>query len=510
MPPRKPTDAPQQALSRLEQEALVKELASRQGAFASGVEDATDLRDDQDAAYLDEMHPKQRAFAVSKAKRKVARCGRRSGKTTALLYITKTFQRLYPGATIVYVTLTRDQAASNFWRPLKQMNARFRMGMEFNEQKLQATCPNGCVIKLVGAADSDQIEKLRGDKYPLVMIDEVASFKAHLAELVLDVLDAALGDYDGTLILAGSPKESSGFFFEACTGLAPGWETHHWNITDNSKFPRWTNKKTGQPVANWQDRAITFLAEKAKELGETSARFIREQLGEFYTDTDAQYFKFRPAMNAAETLPPGGWLYALGVDFGATDPTAFVVLAVSPHSAAMYVVYTYSKTNMLDTEIAQKIRDIEARWPVFKKVADFAGKQFVMSLNARYSLGLTAAKKGERLDQIEMLNSDFLTGRMKVLNSEVEFQGELTTVVWNAERTGPAPTRNVGHHADRHDALRYVWNSVIGMAGKLAGEPDAAAELVAELTPNSMDPFEAEVMERAKQSQENEYNYEEF
>lgn len=482
-----------------EREALLREYAARKGLFSAAVDPHADVRAAQQDEFLNELHPKQRAFVESPAKRKIARCGRRAGKTAALLYIFMQYGRRFPNATLPYVTLTRDQARRNFWRPLKQLNQRFRLGMDFNEQRLVAKFPNGAEITLVGAQDSDAIEKLRGDKFPLVAIDEIGSFKPHVEELVLDVLDAALGDYDGTMLLTGTPpRVPAGFFFDAAS--SGDWECHHWNILDNSKFPQWAGKP------DWEDHAKAYLERKAKQLGEHSPVFIREQLGEFYQDQDAQYFKFKPGRNTFAVLERRNWLCGLGIDFGYEDPTAFVVLAASPFDDNLYVVETFAKSKMTDLEIVAKVVELEQRYNIVKRVVDFAAKQYVVSLNQRYSLNLVAANKGDRLQQIDLLNSDFLTGKLKIADTEQEFQKELLSVVWDEDHTGPAPTRQMGHHADRHDALRYIWSAMQAYRGKLIGDPEGAKELE-QVLESKIDPWEQEAQDRMARQRED-YRYE--
>jgi hypothetical protein len=461
-----------------EREALVAELARRQGKQAAPMAPA--IAPETEEAFLADLHPKQLAFVQDGARRLLACTGRRGGKTVALLYLTMRAIRRYPGATIPYIGLSREQCRKNFWKPLVQLNARYGLGLEFNRQKYIATAPNGAEVNLIGADNESEIDKLRGDKFPLVMIDEAGSFGSHLEELVEDALDAALGDYDGQIVMTSSPPVvPAGFFYDAVTGVRAGWSTHTWTVEDNSKFPQWT----GQP--DWQARAKAYLVRKAAQFGPESPKFLREYLGQLTYDQTALYYKFAQERNTFTELPKKDWRYGLGLDVGYEDNTAFVVIAACPRTQKMYVVETFAKPKMLDEEIAAKIRELDAKYSLIKRVADFSQKQFVMGLNVKYQCRLMAAEKQDKLAQIELLNSDFLTGRILVNAREREFCKELATVCWNKDHDGPQETRHLGHHADRHDALRYIWRAMLPYRGRqerddTPPDPTGDARLVAE------------------------------
>lgn len=463
-----------------EREALVAELARRQGKRAAPK--APTIAPETQEAFLADLHPKQFDFVQDGARRLLACTGRRGGKTVALLYLTMRAIRRYPGATIPYIGLSREQCRKNFWKPLVQLNARYGLGLEFNRQKYIATAPNGAEINLIGADNESEIDKLRGDKFPLVMIDEAGSFGTHLEELVEDALDAALGDYDGQIVMTSSPPVvPAGFFYDAVTGARAGWAIHKWTVLDNAHFPRWA----GQP--DWHSQALAYLDKKADQFGRSSPKFKREYLGELAYDETALYYKFDPARNTYTELPNRDWRYGLGLDVGYEDNTAFVVIAVSPRTQKMYVVETFAKPKMLDEDIATKIRELDTKYTLTKRVADFSQKQFVMGLNLKFQCRLVAAEKQNKLAQVELLNSDFITGKLLVNNEEHEFCHELTTVCWNKAHDGPQETRHLGHHADRHDALRYIWRAMLPFRGRQETvsahtAPSEEARLVAEET----------------------------
>jgi len=86
------------------------------------------------------------------------------------------------------------------------------------------------VIYLVGAdSNEDERQKLLGQKFVLVVIDEAQAFGIDLRQLVYGVLKPAVADYRGTIILTGTPGNPiKGLFFDVTNGREAGWSGHRW------------------------------------------------------------------------------------------------------------------------------------------------------------------------------------------------------------------------------------------------------------------------------------------
>ena len=86
------------------------------------------------------------------------------------------------------------------------------------------------MIYLVGAdSNEDERQKLLGQKFVLVVIDEAQAFGIDLRQLVYGVLKPAVADYRGTIILTGTPGNPiKGLFFDVTNGREAGWSGHRW------------------------------------------------------------------------------------------------------------------------------------------------------------------------------------------------------------------------------------------------------------------------------------------
>lgn len=429
---------------------------------------ANDRDMERQHAFLRSLFPEQLAFVLDPSKRKAAQCGRRSGKTVGLIFLGLKAQREYPGCTIPYIALDRESAKRLFWRPLKQIDKQFGFGLRFNETHLHATAPNGSVIWLIGAKDEDDIEKLRGDRYPLVMVDESASFKSHIEALVEEVVEPALEDLDGTLVLVGTPgRVPAGLFYQVTNGLKPGWSTHRWTVLQNSRFPRWNDSPA------WQQDAVKWLEalRRRKNWSVDDPIYRREWLGEWVEDRESTVYRFQRERNTFVQLPESrDWLNVMGIDFGYNDPTAFSIGTFSPTQMDYYVLETWEKKEMLADDVAARVRQYEEKYGEFiRKVGDSSGKQFFTELNQRKGLNIHTAERKAKLDFIEHMNSDFLQGRIKVRHGD-PLCDDYQRLIWNADRTGEHE-RRPNHRAD---STLYAWRESRHWAGKLE-EPGPAA-----------------------------------
>lgn len=406
------------------------------------------------AELVDATHEKQRAFVLDDSERIVAIPGRRGGKTVGIkIRLVRALRQR--GGISAYIALTRPTAERLMWQPLKDLNREYSLGLEFREQKLQVYDPtSGGELWLVGADDKREREKLRGHAFVEVAMDEAGSFGPYLSYLIDDVLDPALEDYGGTLLLVGTPPAAcAGPFFEASTGImGDRWSRHHWTVLDNSKFPRWVD------APDWQEQARAWLDRYMSDRGwdEDNPIFRREWLGEWYKDADSLVYKYRADRNAYDKLPAGvsQWQHLLGVDLGYDDATAFVVLAFSVEDPRAYVVEAWKRSGMIASEVAAEIADYKSKYNPRRIVVDSGGlgKMVVEEFKRRYSLPVFPAQKNAKFDYIEHLNADLIAGNL-LIPRDHELGEEWSLLQWDENR------RKEDERFENHlaDACLYAW-----------------------------------------------------
>lgn len=201
----------------------------------------------------DHLFKEQLAFVEDTSPFKVGMCSRRAGKSTGcaadLVYTAVD----HPLCTALYVTGARTDAKKIVWAEVKRFNDVHSLGGVPNESELAMSFPNGSVVRLAGAKDDAAVEKIRGQMPPVkkAYIDEVQNIRdSLLTKLIDDVLEPALLDYDGSLIMIGTPPPVPvGYFVEAFEGKRGGgvWSKHRWTFFDNPHVAI-KSKKTHQQL----------------------------------------------------------------------------------------------------------------------------------------------------------------------------------------------------------------------------------------------------------------------
>lgn len=387
-------------------------------------------------ALVDRLFTQQKDFVMDPARFKSARCPRRSGKTYACIVALYRKALELPKANCLYLTLTRGQAFKNVWLPLRNLSDEFELGVRFHGTNLVATLPNGSRISLAGAETRQEIDKLRGQAYDLVIIDECKSFAPDvMVELISEVLKPALNDRMGSLMMIGTPGNILvGPFYEATTegfaGVRPWhdrkrkgryrWSFHRWNTQDNIALPHlWEASLEDKAANGWAD---------------DDPRWVREYLGEWCPSDDVMVYALNTERNCYEGGLPDGheWKYLLGCDFGFEDPFALVVAAYSETCPVLYHVWDYKQPHLTVQDMAKAIKATHDKFGSFDAmVADAGGlgKTLVATLGEQYGYNFIAADKKEKHDHIELLNSDLISAKVK-LNPDSHLVSEMRILQW--------------------------------------------------------------------------------
>lgn len=405
----------------------------------------------------------QRRCVDSRAPRKVVRCGRRAGKThmCSIMLLDAAVQASVrfvdaPELRCVYIALTKGHAKRLLWPIIKDLNTKHELGLQLNETELIATLPNKRArIWLTGANRPEEIEKLRGGAYPLVIVDEAGSFGGSLTYTVNEVLRYALADYGGTLVLTGTPNaRCAGLFYDADTGALQGYEAHNWTLADNERFPLWAGKD------DWASCAQDWLAEHRKEHGiaDTDATYRRELLGEWIKDESAMVYRFDTRRNTyigdgADIIPVAERRHIIACDIGHDDECAFAVVAYGPHDDTTILVYEYSRSGMIVDDMGRMLQSLIREYKPEAVVADTGGlgKMIVAELNKRYALNIAPAQKDGKAAFIDILNSDLQRGLVKLPRGRTAEQME--TVQWDTARKIEDPI----FANDATDAFLYAY-----------------------------------------------------
>lgn len=465
MPWRAPTD-----LNQVEQRALLRELLAREKRAAErGVASkATENELDAAKALERKMYPLQHAFFFPKPdaegrinKRRLACCTRRTGKTTgdAIKLLCSLLRN--PRDLNLYMGLTQATARETIWTIMKELIADYDLPLDAMESTATIRHKRSVgTILLKGADTLKDVEKRRGIKPRVAILDESGSMGADLEQAVISVIGPGLRDLDGELLLNGTPGyHPSGLFYEVQAGLRPNWEVHRWGLDKN-------------PFLSKQAKDLTLICDE-EGLTRDDPRFIREYLGQYVLNCSTQMFAYNPATNSftAESgaMPPAAALnWYLGVDFGWTDASAIVPLGWTMGDARIWVPESWAESKQGSDEVASQLMKFIAKYHPKRIIGDTGGygKGVAEQIWKDYRIYIEQAVKREKLNHVEFMNSAFLRGDIQIERSS-GLAKELPGVLWNERKT------DAHAHSDDNTshALMYAWRAIHNLkVGNKKGE----------------------------------------
>ncbi len=454
----------------------------------------------------------QRDFYEDPSRLISARVGRGGGKTTGQrARFVRRMARVHK-ARCVYVTLSRPVAEELMWAPLKDLISDLGIEATFNETKLTVRFKRtGSVLRLVGADDKKEVNKLRGQPFDEVCIDEVSSMSPKLVEELIDrVIGPRIGERKGTLVMISTPGHIlSGPFYECTRPGSPKhrpysdrrlpeydgwrrWSSHWWSLDhpESQKVPALRNL--------WED---ALRKKEDENWGDDNPIWRREYLGIWAEDETDSIYKYRAHVDGIEwnewdpkrvrkaelgdfgalelaELPNGpdgkprtDWLFAVGIDHGSRDPFALNVFAVSPsdQTRTIYHTYAFERQGMYARPIAvlllgpRVLENLEAAhekpggligalggWPA-GMVADTAqlGGNILLELSQVYGVKILPAEQKGKHAAVELVNGDLIDGRLKILKGSPLAQ-QMSELQWQKDQYGfpQFPKGQADHSAD--------------------------------------------------------------
>ena len=434
-------------MASLSKEAILAELKRRREASGTGGSRLVNGM----MAMLSEL---QRSFIMDESRFKIARCGRRGGKTVmGAVYLIKTALE-NKGVSTLYLGLTRESAKEIVWDVLKNMLNTANIRYHAAESRLKLSFENGSSIRLFGADTPDAKKRLRGPNFKLIIVDE-CGFVKEVDELVYTVLPS-LADTNGTLCLTSSPGEYlTGLFYEADVGTQKDtWSSYHWDMRDNPLFQK--------PALNpkYENRAEEEMATViSMQFGGdwNHPAFQREYLGKWVADQTSLVYPAEVTRNIVESGGeyPEIW-YGMGIDLGSVAANAIVIARYTPYSKEVCFVEAWKQGGLSIDALAGEIATFNEKYKPHVIVADTGGygKGIVEELRHRYQLPIQAADKTDKAFHQRIMANDLLSGYVKVLKG-LSLVEEWAKIV--KDENGEELPNQVNHAAD---AALYIYRKI--------------------------------------------------
>lgn len=290
--------------------------------------------------------------------------GARSGKTDlTLVWLVAQAQR-FPGARILAARWRLDHARTTLWSlSLKKLLPPGCAGARYFEQSLELRLPNGSMIRVAGLDDAERVDKILGDEYLHIFVNEATQISYATLTKVMTRLSQNIPGAVRKLVLDCNPKGPRHWLHQlGVRHLVPSADPAKAEpLPDADAWCRlsWT------PYDNPYLPADTIRTLEALP-GVMRRRML---LGEWCNNEGAVYEGFDPDFNCFDELPEHSshWRRIRSIDFGFTNPFCCLWGAVDADGRLWIYRELYERGRRAD-ELAPRI--LEAEEGSFTTVAD--------------------------------------------------------------------------------------------------------------------------------------------
>ena len=262
---------------------------------------------------------------------RVVNCGRRFGKT--FLAVNELAGKAVSGndKNLVYIAPTFQQARDIAWNEIKKII--LPVAININESRLEIT------VKTIDGGNSrislrgwEAIETLRGQKFDMIVIDEIASMRNFFLYWQ-EVIRPTLTDTKGEVLFISTPKGFNHFYdLFNLQDKDRDFKSFHFTSYDNPHLPKDEIDKAKQEMTD-DKFSQEYMAEFRKMEGLVYKEFIREL--HIYDDKEIREVN-----------------RMVGVDFGFRNPAA-VLLIKKDFDNKFYVTDEWYKTEQTDEQIIE-------------------------------------------------------------------------------------------------------------------------------------------------------------
>lgn len=419
-----------------------------------------DSKDQQDADYTEYLInrkciPWQKEYFTDNAKRIVNQSGRRSGKSYGNAL--KAIKHCLVGSDMingtvkvrvaVIVGLTKEKVGDQYWQLIKDTIAECHIKTQkVDNSTYEITFANGARLVLRGNNSKAEREKLRGDEYSLIIIDEAQS-QSGLRYMMDSIFEPIAYARDSQIILTGTGALVLGCYWQEVTDgeKANKWRHYHVTMADNPT------------VANPEEVLKKVLEDKGWT--ENDPEYIREYLGQNAYDSTRTVL---PNRKYYDKLPDKVWEHCIiGLDYGFEDMNAFCPILVA-NDGTRYLANAYRANHLGASDIVKKAKEITA-WAQGLKVPNIlfiadTNDQSISKDIWREGVKIQNAYKVDEKLQWSRLKEDLATGTLQIMKGDIVDQ-EAERTVWKYDEETKKVIHEIDddvYHPNALDALRYA------------------------------------------------------
>lgn len=351
---------------------------------------------------------------------------RRSGKTELMGRLIAKGLLLKDGH-CVYINRNSAAAIRQIRSPLK--TALDKIGLKCIKGSVEGQemhFDNGSQLLILGNNNAADIDKLRGERISLCIMDECAH-QRNVRTLVREVISPALKDYgdNAKMVMVGTPPRIPHTYVEEMWNN-PYVKKYHWTFMDNPFIPN-------------RDKVIEEVCQEFGVLPD--AAFIkREYLGEIGVyDTEAQVFY---GFNKEDVPDKFRATHCyVGVDWGFEDKAAVVGVVADSKNKKAYIVKDWSERKKSISEICEHVKEMKEYLDTFRPsvaptqiICDTNEKSAVYELNQTYKLNnVTLAYKYDKDLAIEQLAEWLRAGTINTTSGAFNCANDFINTLWERD-----------------------------------------------------------------------------
>lgn len=276
--------------------------------------------------------------------------GARSGKTDLTLAWLVAQASRFPGARILVARLHLDHARTTLWNLSLKKLLPPCAEVQYQEQTLECRLANGSVIRVGGLDDAERVDKILGDEYLHIFINEATQVTWETVTKVLTRLSQNVPGAVRKLILDCNPKGPRHWLHQVgVQHILP-----HDGAGEATPLP---DAEIWARLA-WTPYDNPFLPEDTIRTLEALPGVMRRRmlLGEWCASEGMVYDGFDPDTHCFDALPPGSgeWTRIRSIDFGYTNPFCCLWGAID-HDGRLWIYRELYERNRRADELAPRI-----------------------------------------------------------------------------------------------------------------------------------------------------------
>ena len=381
----------------------------------------------------------------------LAICSRRSGKTE-LMGRLLVKRLLKPDQHVVYINRSFDAAVRQIQKPFDTALQAVGDSLKITSGSIGGGLvqfDNGSWLLIVGNNNAADVNKIRGEKVALVIIDEFGHMR-HLKELVQEVLQPATIDYaDSQMVFVGTPPRTKVSFAHELWNNNGNVKRYHWTFVDNPFIPN-------------KDQVIPQVCAM---YGVTpDSMFIRR---EYFGDVNAYDDEAIYIKKYFKQEPPKDKLYHyayVGIDWGYEDKAAVVAMIADKNDKKMYIVKDWSEAKKGITEISSKVQEmvkyLKENYKLDREpqvICDTNEKSAAQDLYTTYHIpNVTLAYKYDKDYALDQLSDWFAASTVVISDNAKATIEDADNMIWKRDEDTDAIIHELDEDAYHGNAMMAV------------------------------------------------------